>query len=65
MDKVDEDTHSGQWNGRTRGYWKSWVLFLVSLTRPKRLLVYAYNQWELLGGSKGVAKLHFLAKLLF
>lgn len=48
-----------------RRYGKSWVLVLVSLTRPKRLLVYAYNQWELLGGSKGVAKLHFLAKLHF
>lgn len=42
-----------------------WVLVLVSLTRPKRLLVYTYNQWELLGGSKGAAKLHFLAKLHF
>lgn len=45
-----------------RRYWKSWVLVLVSLTRPKRLLVYAYNQWELLSGSKGAAKLHFPCK---
>lgn len=35
------------------------------IDQAKGLLVYAYNQWELLGGSKGTAKLHFLAKLHF